>query len=55
MFFLWRGHDGWQVGEKKLPRRLLKNGQMQGTRQFLSASGGQKSEAYMEVRRNDEE
>jgi hypothetical protein len=44
-----------QVAEKHLLFRLLKNGQMQGTRQFSSASGGPKSEAYIGVRRNDEE
>jgi len=45
----------YQVAEKHLLCRLLKSDQMQGNRQFLSASGGPKSEAYIEVRRNDEE
>jgi hypothetical protein len=48
-------HTREQVAEKHLLFRLLKNGQMQGTRQFSSASGGPKSEAYIGVRRNDEE
>jgi hypothetical protein len=45
----------YQVAENHLQFRLLKNDQMQGTRQFLSASGGPKSEAYILVRCNDEE
>jgi hypothetical protein len=44
-----------QVTEKHLLLRLLKKEQMQGPRQFLSASGGPKSEAYLVVPRNDEE
>jgi hypothetical protein len=42
-------------GSENLLGGLIKNAQMQGTRQFSSASGGPRSEAYSEVRRNDEE
>jgi len=54
-----------QVAEKQLAFRLLKNVQMQGTRNRGPAHRARgvrvfcgqipKSEAYMEVRRNDEE
>ncbi len=42
----------YQGAEKVPVGRLLKNIQMQGTRQSLSASGGPRSEAHILVRRN---
>ncbi len=51
-----------QVAEKHVSFSLLKNVQMQGTRNGDHPKGGEsaladnpKSEAYIEVRRNDEE
>jgi len=43
-----------QDAEEGPARRLFKNAQIQGDRQSLSASGGQRSETYSPVRRNEE-